>query len=100
MTQHSKGPWRQSPTAVDAIITDDPTGLGPVDGIASKYYGGFVVAESITPKNMPLICAAPDLLEACEEALAWIQDHTLVIALDVKDSLRMAIAKAKGQNPA
>ena len=102
MKQYSKGPWWLSDKQPDAVLTADPSASEGYryaeDNL--QYYGGHLVAESIAPQNRPLIAAAPDMLEACEEALAWIQDHTLVIALDVKDSLRMAIAKAKGQSPA
>lgn len=46
--------------------------------------------------NASLIAAAPELLDACKEALAHFNKYTAGIALDCKDSLRIAIAKAEG----
>lgn len=69
-----------------------------------KYYGGYLVAESVPPELRSLLAVAPDLLGACVktadelEALADKHTHTCH-ALAVKLSaaamrLRTVIAKA------
>jgi hypothetical protein len=52
------------------IVTDTPDGLPKNSGHSGKgayeYYGGNLVCESIwRKKDVALISAAPDLLEAC-----------------------------------
>ena len=100
----SKERWWRSDKQADAVLSTKPADRVPNrhEQENLEYYGGHLIAESVTPKNMPLICAAPDLLDACEEAIAWFEDRMPGIAVDAKDSLRMAIAKAKSQpkNPA
>ena len=123
MVQHSKGPWRQCVNQPDAIVSDDQTTRQcPSPECAEsclKYYGGYLVAESISPKNRPLIAAAPELLEALEGLmLAHSEGYTLATAKKLgleyeyatggaiaignatRKKARAAIAKAKGQNPA
>lgn len=48
-------------------------------------------------ENARLVSAAPELLEACKEALAHFDKYTSGIVIDAKDSLRMAIAKTEGK---
>jgi len=63
----------------DAIVTDEPIDdlhkqIMTVDGGYPGnlvHYGGYVVCESVHPKLMPLLLAAPDLLAACQAVLKW-----------------------------
>lgn len=55
------------------------------------------------PERARLICAAPDLLAACDLALEWSRPVTegtrpLGWALEVQPALEAAVAKAKGVN--
>lgn len=50
------------------------------------------------PERARLICAAPDLLAACELALEWSDGTTLNWYRDVLPAVRAAVAKARGQN--
>ena len=47
--------------------------------------------------NAHLIMAAPDLLAACEAAIACL-DHATVTMADIDDMLHKAVAKARGQS--
>ena len=76
---HTPGPWIDSPNASDAIISTDPDVIqveighgGPFDQEAQDYYGGFVICESVYPKNKPLIKAAPEMKEALEGLIEFI----------------------------
>ena len=82
--KHTPGPWKQSCESIDPdwhIVTTS---------------GGAVIANVFAPQsaNAHLISAAPDLLEALEEASDPINGylHGPVLA-----RARAAIAKARGQ---
>jgi len=62
-----------SPASEDAIISRDQLAMAD-DPAGVKYYGGAVIAESIAPRNKPIIKAAPALLEACKLWLEAIQN--------------------------
>lgn len=96
------GPWRQSPGASDAIISDTCPERYPCldDADCLAHYGGYVIAESVLPENMAIIIASPDLLEACERALRWMGVCTLDDEQETLNLLRLAIAKAHGNAPA
>lgn len=57
----SAGPWRIGDN-YGAVVTDEP--IAGQDEECRKAYGGYLVAESIAPKNRPLIAAAPRLRNA------------------------------------
>ncbi len=90
---HTPGPWKaERHDAAGSIIID---GAGPHNvGIATvnRYERHDVEA------NARLIAAAPDLLAACEYALAWMEAREC----HSEDSyaLRETIAKARGIGPA
>lgn len=62
----------------------------PVNG-----YGGYLVAESIVRRNRPLIALAPELLEACEDAVtilsacADLHDRRIMDRLVSQANLRL-----------
>ena len=65
---HTKGEWI-NPEGRDFIIAPEAS---ETDKIAMsqttlEYYGGYLVAESVAAQNMPIIKAAPKLLEACQK---------------------------------
>jgi len=51
--------------------------IGADDGDEIELYGGHVIAESIMPRNQPLIAAAPEMYEALKGAL-WLTEHPAV----------------------
>lgn len=115
MTAHTPGPWRVGLSG--SVVCDDES-LGPHDAEALKFYGGRVVCETVTPANALLIASAPELLEACRDAvltrnlvhkydqLGQLDDDLRTDAaepeqddiyreiLKIDDRLRAAIAKA------
>ena len=69
--QHTPGPWRVGKSG-GSVVADQPiTGMAGSDHV--DYYGGHLVAESITPSNARLIAAAPELLEALQRYVAHDQ---------------------------
>ena len=73
MRQHTPGPWRIGKGAIDygAVVSDispNPRRLDAEKADEVAAYGGYVVAESITRNNKPLIAMAPGILAACEDA--------------------------------
>jgi hypothetical protein len=65
--RHTPKPWRYNP-AIGAVVCDTPVGAEPLDPETREYYGGEVIAETVTPANGTLIASAPELLEACKLA--------------------------------
>ncbi len=128
MAQHSKGPWRAAPEGVpyNAIVCDEPMRTYTDRYTAQmerEAYGGYLVCESVAPQNVPIITAAPDLLEALEGLyLAYFGGPSkgrgpylakelglqhefatngyAAIAQALEAKANAAIAKAKGQSPA
>ncbi len=94
------GPWRVSDKAGDAVISM-PASVRPSafnSDYHMKYYGGFLIAESISPENRALIASAPELLAALKNL------HNTVRTLDCDrsgwnemDDAEAAIAKAEGK---
>lgn len=67
---YTPGPWRIGNHG--AIIANEsaiPEAHGTSGHDDTEYYGGYLIAESVMPRNIPLIAVAPELLEACEVAL-------------------------------
>lgn len=93
---HTPGPWK--------IETDVPTvGHAGIDAFAddddlihrvAEVTGGRTWEEHAA--NIHLVCAAPDLLAACEAALVKFRATPLDKVSVAADMLRDAIAKARG----
>lgn len=90
MSKHTPGPWRFGKNS-DDVVADHPAGHSEEsDHVA--YYGGHLVAESISSHNRPLIAAAPELLMALEEIIANNKiGHLYELAA------KTVIAKARGE---
>ena len=81
-TIHTPGPWRISDNPYGAIVSDYPTGRPGESGSTTaeglhfpgecEIYGGYVVCESVLPKDKPLIAAAPEMFDTLRFAEAWI----------------------------
>lgn len=57
MPRHTPGPWRQGRTG-GCVVADSEHATHK----DQEYYGGNLVCESIHSPNIPIICAAPELL--------------------------------------
>ena len=84
MRRHTPGPWRIGKGAIDygAVVSDispNPRRLDAEKADEKAAYGGYIIAESITRNNKPLIAMAPEILEACEDA-----HQLLSVCLDLK----------------
>lgn len=99
-TEHTKGPWIRS-KAGGTIISEHTNGLGEQGKECTEYYGGNVIAETVAECNMPLIMAAPDMLDAMKMASEIIKDSWNGDPMCEPDCqawhiLQAAIAKAEG----
>lgn len=84
-TKHTPGPWRAgSGSGGKGSVVSDQLAAGALGGSdAVDYYGGNLIAESVAPENIPLIGAAPELLQALQGehgAIDWLMAR--LIALD------------------
>lgn len=98
---HTPGPWKKG-KHLSEVITNNDNALaylppGARDEEAIRYYGGYLVAESVYGiGDSDLIAAAPELLYVVEEALKFHDDQIHDIA--VWDKAREALKKAKGES--
>jgi hypothetical protein len=97
---HTPGPWRVGRNG--AVVADVP--IPEMQGSDEvEYYGGHLVAESITPSNAQLIAAAPDLLQACRDTMDYWESTGFAECEEgcdcIVDQMRAALAKARGQPP-
>ncbi len=98
-SQHTKGPWRAGNVGA-SVVSDHPveemTGSDDV-----QYYGGHLIAESISKENRNIVIASPDLYEAlvmvrdADNDRAW--DGVAVIPGPARQKIDAAIAKAEGR---
>lgn len=75
--KHTPGPWHWNEQGW--VYADVPDGI-TINGASDPYYGGHMVAESISLANGPLIAAAPDhalLLAAMSSGKATFERHGL-----------------------
>lgn len=78
----TQGPWKA--TAIGTVVTSS----------------GSSVLNYVVPNraDQTLIAAAPDLLEALEDAIGFIEDTTMSDdELELKHKIIAALAKAKGE---
>lgn len=92
MTEHTPGPWEASPP-LEGRCQWNITAGGPYDpSKGARRRIGFVgntAAPRILPDleaNARLIAAAPDLLEALEQAVKIIKEHVPIDALGIDSS--------------
>jgi hypothetical protein len=107
MKTHTPGPWGR------VFGSDNLTGNHPADIIGPR---GFPIGHAIRPNsaeggeytaNAQLMCAAPDLLEACKrliaDASANVEENDATVVYDytvgnrAMEAVRAAIAKAEGR---
>ncbi len=87
---HTPGPWKaREPHPVNHMAAIDA--VGPVAAVIAS-----VLDADVYVGNAALIAAAPDLLAACERALADASEPDGVVHVKVLEAMQSAIAKAKG----
>jgi hypothetical protein len=70
VSKHTPGPWRIGKQG-GSVVADTPVPeMGGSDSL--DYYGGHLIAESITPSNAKLIAAAPELLDVVRRCELWL----------------------------
>lgn len=79
----------------NVVISDSPTGHDNPSDIA--YYGGHLVAESVPEHLVNLIAAAPDLLVAAHDVLAWADEQGIETENGEFHDLQAAVLKAMGE---
>lgn len=87
------GPWRVSEMCA-AVVADYPTGHDEAESI--QDYGGYLVCESATRRNLHLIAAAPQLFKACNIALDVIGEGENETEREAVERLRQSIYTAMG----
>lgn len=87
------GPWRVSEKCA-AVVADYPTGHDEPESI--QDYGGYLVCESATRRNLHLIAAAPQLFKACNIALDVLGEGENETERSAVDHLRKSIYTAMG----
>lgn len=67
--KHTKGRWVNGKVA-GSIVAKEPNREAAMDtqSDAYRYYGGHLICESVAPKNMAIIKAAPKMLKALKAA--------------------------------
>lgn len=75
---HTEGPWRVGHN--HSIVSDVPIEGGPTGGNEAHYYGGFLVAETVAPRNRRIIAAAPLLLRSLFQSDALIREAQSILA--------------------
>lgn len=96
----SPRPWRRGKTG-DSVVSDEPLHNGHLDPVEhEEYYGGALVAESMSAGNRALIVAAPDLLARAAEVIEGLRrDRAQHLQQDLaqieEDKAVMARARAQ-----
>lgn len=90
--KHTKGPWK-----VDKVF-----GLimGPKQEEVAAIHSGTVAGcqnLEVSNYNARLIGAAPELLEACQAVMQWLEDYNGHMGVPQMKQLRTAIDKAEGK---
>ena len=102
---HTPGPWRRAVGEIavryGAVVSDtSPNPPSEYDASELEAYGGYIIAESIAPQNIPIIRAAPDLLMACKLALdALMECRVTITNAKAYGALVDVIAKAEERQP-
>ena len=102
-TAHSGGPWRidewNYPTATpprrDLVIVNEHYRLAVIDWDEGKP-NPYTIPEHAARANAALMAAAPELLEACQSALALINISTEYAGMSTAQELQRAIQQAAG----
>lgn len=86
MTTHTPGPWHRGTRFGQELYV-----FGPSD---------VAIIQAVNRRDVPLIAAAPDLLEALKRMEDWVRDiddEDSRVPIDIRQQARAAIAKATGE---
>lgn len=109
-SKHTPGPWYAGRPDMQTVV--DGVGSKWIYGPEDSGVGGYVAVASglasddwgVIMANACLIAAAPDLLEACEAALANLdylrEQWGFHASREMTGKLRAAVAKANGETDA
>ncbi len=86
------GPWREG-NYKSTVVCDTPiTEISGSDHV--EYYGGHLICESVAPRNVSIIAAAPDMYEA----LISIENDDGSIPATIWALRNEALKKARGES--
>lgn len=89
-TQHTPGPWR-------AVLSDSVVPYGYWSVLDAEGYPVGTHSGEFDRADAHLVAAAPELLEALEAVLRWIDDYCETTGFEaVEAQADAAIAKATG----
>ena len=88
---HNQGNWSASKCG-QGVVSDQPGG-GVPGSEHTEYYGGYLIAESIGRSNIPIVAAAPKMLQALVRVRDAIRCFDITMANDIK-AVDEAIAEA------
>lgn len=95
MSNHTPGPWRIGKN-FGSVVCDTPV-LGIRGSDHTEYYGGHLIAESVTKANARLIALSPTMFDALRQ-WAWAEAHGDSAEIENARKARdAAIAKARGE---
>ena len=104
---HTPGPWEAVQLTPSHWTSPEWAITGPRQGIGADLIGHCYRQRDNAEANARLIAAAPELLAALDECLAWFdldphRSHPIMaqdteIGFRMIQAIRAAIAKAKGQ---
>lgn len=90
VSNYTPGPWRIGTNY--GVVADHPVhGLPGSEEV--DYYGGHLIAESVAPKNQPIIAAAPEMYAALEAVLS---DSRTRLPFHITAMVAAALDKARG----
>lgn len=88
---HNQGNWSASKCG-QGVVSDQPGG-GVPGSEHTEYYGGYLICESIGRSNIPIVAAAPKMLQALVRVRDAISCFDITMANDIK-AVDEAIAEA------
>jgi hypothetical protein len=88
--KHTPGPWAMDDNCPLVIVDKDGSSIGEMSA------GDPFIPDDQQLANARLVCAAPDLLEACEAALNLMGDLGVGSDSPTKELVWKAICKARG----
>ena len=75
--EFTPGPYRAGKFGC-SVISDSNEGLtipGAYEKEAFEYYGGYMIAESVSPNNVSLIAASTELFDALNSLVSSVMAH-------------------------
>lgn len=79
---HNPGNWSAGKNGC-CVVSDAP-GFNAMSGEFDSYYGGYLICESIGRSNVPIVAAAPKMLQALVRVRDAIRCFDITMADDIK----------------